>query len=76
VFREAFDLKLTGVAVPDVSRQLKAAARRFAAALHTMARFWTAVASVARHRFDVAYGFSRNPGPFVTVSTCTNSELS
>jgi len=54
VFSEGFDLKPTRMAVPDTWRQPKAASSlRFAAALHTMGRFWTAVASAARHRFDV-----------------------
>jgi hypothetical protein len=54
VFSEGFDLKPTRMAVPDTWRQPKAAlSLRFAAALHTMGRFWTAVASAARHRFDV-----------------------
>src|SRR5438309_7770520 len=59
VFSEAFDLKPTRMAVPDTWRQPKAAlSLRFAAALHTMGRLWTVVASAARQRFDVGvWGF-------------------
>src|SRR5437879_13822257 len=60
VFSEGFDLKPTRMAVPDTWRQPKAASSlRLAAALHTMGRFWTAVASAARHRFDVGVGFRK-----------------
>src|SRR5438094_592174 len=51
--RLAKSLKPTRVVVPHTSQRSKAASSlRFAAALHRMARFWTAVASVARHRFN------------------------
>ena len=62
VFSEGFELKPTRMAVPDTWRQPKAASSlRFAAALHTMGRFWTAVASAARRRFACNFCVRRTP---------------